>query len=73
MSIASARHMIAMKARAARDARDLDDLLLLCQREGISRVDEVLAIADDVWGPGMLREDVVFVLREGLAERGMRA
>lgn len=72
VTIASPRHMIAMKARAARDARDLDDISLLCAREGITTVTEVLAIADDVWGPGMLREEAVFTLREGLTERGLR-
>jgi hypothetical protein len=72
VSVASARHLIAMKARAARDARDLDDLVLLCAREGIDRVTEVLAIADAVWGPGMLREETVFAVREGLLDRGMR-
>jgi predicted nucleotidyltransferase len=72
VSVASPRHMIAMKARAARDARDLDDLVLLCRREGVDRVGDVLGIADEVWGPGMLRDEVVFVLREGLTERGLQ-
>jgi hypothetical protein len=72
VSVASPRHMIAMKARAARDARDLDDLVRLCRREGVDRVGDVLGIADEVWGPGMLRDEVVFVLREGLTERGLQ-
>lgn len=72
VSVASPRHMIAMKARAARDARDLDDLVLLCRHEGVGSVGDVLGIADEVWGPGMLRDEVVFVLREGLVERGLR-
>ena len=71
VSVASPRHMIAMKARAARDARDLDDLILLCHHEGLTSVAEVLAVADDVWGPGLLRDDVVFAVREGLLERGL--
>lgn len=71
VSVASPRHMIAMKVRAARDARDLDDLILLCHHEGLTSVDAVLAVADDVWGPGMLRDDVVFAVREGLRERGL--
>ena len=71
VSVASPRHMLAMKARAARDARDLDDIALLCEFVGITSVAEVLAVADDVWGAGMLREDTAFVLREGLAERGL--
>lgn len=73
VSVASARHMIAMKARAARDARDLDDLMMLCRLEGVEEVSAVLAIADEVWGPGMLRDDTTFALREGLIERGLRA
>lgn len=72
VTVASPRHMIAMKARAARDARDIDDLVLLCDREGIDQVSDVLAIADEVWGPGMLREETVFAVREGLLSRGMR-
>ncbi len=72
VTVASARHMIAMKARAARDARDLDDLVLLCDREGIDQVTDVLAIADEVWGPGMLRAETVFSVREGLLARGLR-
>lgn len=73
VSVASPRHMIAMKARAARDARDLDDLMLLCRQEGVESVTEALSIADDVWGPGMLRDEVVFAVREGLMDRGLRA
>jgi len=72
VTVASPRHMIAMKARAARDARDLDDLVLLCDREGIDHVSDVFAISDEVWGPGMLREETVFAVREGLLSRGMR-
>ena len=60
-----------MKARAARDARDLDDLQLLCRHVGITSVEEVLTVAEEVWGQGMLREDTVFALRVGLAERGL--
>jgi hypothetical protein len=72
VSVASPRHMIAMKTRAARDARDLDDLLLLCNHEDLTSVAEVLAIADEVWGPGMLRDDAIFAVREGLLERGLQ-
>ncbi|MFM9135089.1 MAG: nucleotidyl transferase AbiEii/AbiGii toxin family protein [bacterium] len=72
VSVASPRHMIAMKARAARDARDLDDLALLCGREGITTVDEVIEICDAVWGAGMRRDDVLFTLRTALPERGLR-
>ena len=71
VSVASPRHLLAMKARAARDSRDLDDLILLCGHLQITSVAEVIAIAEDVWGSGMLRDDTVFALRTGLAERGL--
>ena len=73
VSVASPRHMLAMKARAARDARDLDDIVLLCRHLGISSVTEVIALAEDIWGAGMLRDDTVFALRTGLPERGLGA
>lgn len=72
VSVASPRHMLAMKARAARDARDLDDIMLLCQHLGIASVAEVIAVAEDVWGAGMLRAETVFALKTGLVERGLR-
>jgi hypothetical protein len=71
VSVASPRHLLAMKARAARDARDLDDIILLCQHLGITSVDGVIAIAAEVWGDGMLRDDTIFALRTGLPERGL--
>lgn len=71
VSVASPQHMLAMKARAARDARDLDDIVLLCKHVGITSVDEVIALAEAVWGAGMLREDTVFALRTGLPEKGL--
>lgn len=71
VSVASPQHMIAMKAGAARDSRDLDDLALLCGHEGVDSVAEVLEIADSVWGPGMLRAEAVFAVREGLLQRGL--
>lgn len=73
VSVASPRHMLAMKARAARDARDLDDIMLLCQHLDMSSVAEVIALAEEVWGAGMLRDDTVFALRTGLPERGLGA
>ena len=73
VSVASPRHMLAMKARAARDARDLDDIVLLCRHLRISSVTEVIALAEDIWGAGMLRDDTVFALRTGLPERGLGA
>jgi len=72
VSVASPRHMIAMKARAARDVRDFDDLALLCEREGITEVAEVITIAEEIWGAGMLRDETVFSLRIELGERSLQ-
>lgn len=72
VSVASPRHMLAMKAGAARDARDLDDIVLLCEHLGVDSVTAVIALADEIWGAGMLREDTFFALRTGLTERGLR-
>ena len=44
---------------------------LLAGSEGITSVDEVVRIAEEVWGAGMLREDTLFTLRVCLAERGL--
>ena len=70
VSVASPRHMLAMKVRATRGARDLDDVLLLCARLGIGSISAVFDIADDVWGPGMLRPESIFFVTEALAAKG---
>lgn len=59
-----------MKVRAARDARDLEDIVLLCRVLRLTSITAVLAIADDVWGPGMLRGEGVFVVTQELRDRG---
>ena len=61
-----------MKARAARDDRDLDDIWVLCQILGLRAVDEVWAISDDVWGEEMLGEDVIDLVTTDLTARGLR-
>jgi hypothetical protein len=73
VSIASPRHMLAMKVRAARGERDLHDIAILCERLGLTSIAAVLAVADDVWGPGMLRAESVFVVTESLRDRGFSA
>lgn len=72
VNVASPRWLAAMKARAARDDRDLDDLWVLCQVLGLRAVDEVWRICDEVWGEGMVREDVVLLVTEDLRARGLR-
>ena len=70
VNVASPRHLLAMKVRAARGERDLSDILLLCEILGIASVREVLAIADEVWGPDMIREECSFLVRQGLLDAG---
>ncbi|MFM2437678.1 MAG: hypothetical protein RLZ55_489 [Actinomycetota bacterium] len=70
VNVASPEHLLAMKVRAARGDRDVEDILLLCRHLGIARIEEVFAIADQVWGPGMIRDDAQFLVRESLAAAG---
>lgn len=70
VTVASPRHLLAMKVRAARGERDLADIAILAGVLGLSSVGDVLAVADEVWGPGMLRDEVVFAVSEGLKDRG---
>lgn len=72
VNVASPRWLLAMKARAARDDRDLDDIWVLCQILGLRAIDEVWAICDDVWGEGMLREEVIDLVATDLKARGLR-
>lgn len=72
VTVASPRHLLAMKVRAARGERDLGDIEILARTLGLSTVGEVLAVADAVWGPGMLRDEVVLAVTEGLRDRGFR-
>ena len=72
VTVASPRWLLAMKARAARDDRDLDDLWVLCRMLDLRSIAEVWAICDDVWGPGMIRGEVVELVAADLAARGLR-
>ena len=73
VNVASPRHLLAMKIGAARGERDLSDILLLCDILGITFVREVLEISDEVWGPGMIREECSFLVRQGLLDAGFVA
>ena len=72
VNVASPKWLLAMKARAARFDRDLDDLWVLCQVLNLRSVDEVTAICDEVWGEGMLREDAIDLVTSDLRARGLR-
>lgn len=72
VNVASPRWMLAMKARAARGDRDLEDLWVLCQILELDDVEQVWQICDDVWGEGMIREEVRHLVTLDLQERGLR-
>jgi len=72
VNVAAPRWLLAMKARAARGRRDLDDLWVLCQILGLRTVAEVWRICDDVWGEDMLRDNVIEMATQDLQARGLR-
>ena len=72
VNVASPKWMLAMKARAARDDRDLDDIWVLCQILNIRAVEEVWAICESVWGEDMIRDDVADLVSTDLKARGLR-
>lgn len=72
VNVASPRWLLAMKARAARGRRDLEDVWVLCQILGLRGVDEVWHICDDVWGDLMIRDEIVELVSEDLRARGLR-
>jgi hypothetical protein len=72
VNVASAKWLLAMKARAARGRRDLDDLWVLCQILGLRSVAEVWQICDSVWGEGKMRQDAIELVTADLQSRGLR-
>lgn len=72
VNVASPRWLLAMKARAARGRRDLDDVWVLCQVLGLRTTAEVWQICDEVWGEDMIREDVLDLVTSDLHLRGLR-
>jgi hypothetical protein len=72
VNVASPKWLLAMKARAARDDRDLDDLWVLCQVLGLRSVEQVWQICDAVWGAGMIREEIIELVTVDLKDRGLR-
>lgn len=72
VNVASPKWLLAMKARAARGRRDLDDIWVLCQVLGLRAVDQVWQICDAVWGEDMIREDVFELVTADLTTRGLR-
>ena len=71
VEIASAEHLLAMKARAGRGLRDLQDVAVLCEILGLRSVEQVWQICDRVWGEGMVRPEVQDAIEEFLVTRGI--
>lgn len=71
VAVASPRHMLAMKVCAARGERDIDDILLLCDVHGLTSISGVFAVADDVGGEGMIRDESVLLVSEALRGAGL--
>ena len=72
VNVASPRWLLAMKSRAARGDRDLDDIWVLCQILHLRTVEAVWTICDEVWGAGMIGEDVIDLVTTDLKARGLR-
>ena len=71
VEVASAEHLLAMKARAGRSLRDLQDVAVLCEILELRFVDQVWQICDRVWGEGMIRPEVRATITEFLVARGL--
>lgn len=71
VAVASPQHMIAMKVRAARSDQDLRDLWILCQQIDAPSVDQVLGIADRVWGSDPIRQENRLLVRTFLVAKGL--
>jgi len=71
VQVASAEHLLAMKVRAGRGLRDLQDVGVLTQILGYVAVQQVWDICDRVWGENMVRDEVRDSVREYLNSRGL--
>ncbi len=72
VSVASPEHMLAMKVRAARSEQDMNDVWELCKILEVQSIRQVFNIAESVWGPGMLRDESVFLTQEFLEHKGLQ-
>lgn len=68
---ASDRHLLAMKAAASRrNTKDVDDLRVLAGRLGLTQVDDVLRVHDEVFPDDALTADKIEVIREAIGAAG---
>jgi hypothetical protein len=71
VEVASAEHLLAMKARAGRGPRDLQDVAVLCEILELRAVSQVWEICDRVWGESVIRPEVRATITEFLESRGL--
>ena len=71
VQVASAEHLLAMKARAGRGPRDLEDIGVLCDVLRLTHIAQVWDICQTVWGDDMIRADIREVIEEFLQTRGL--
>ncbi|MDO9486086.1 MAG: DUF6036 family nucleotidyltransferase [Actinomycetota bacterium] len=71
VQVASPEHLLAMKARAGRGPRDLQDVAVLCEILQITKVQDVWDICTRVWGEDVIRVDVKSATAEFLNARGL--
>ena len=71
VEIASAEQLLAMKARAGRGLRDLQDVAVLCEILELRAVIQVWEICDRVWGESVIRPEVRATITEFLESRGL--
>ena len=64
VAVASPEYMLAMKVHAARAERDGEDIILLAQRLNLTSSEQVLDLAEAIWGPGRLQPKSQFVVQE---------
>ena len=65
VQVASPEHLLAMKARACRGPRDLEDIAVLCEVLGVTRTSEVWQICDSLWGDDMISAEVRELVTKG--------
>lgn len=71
VNVASPEHLLAMKVRAARDDRDLQDVLALVRILNLRSMPEVWAIADAVWTTELITPESRFTVTEYLLHYGL--
>ena len=72
VQVASPQHLLAMKLRAARGIRDLQDVAVLCDVMNLATLGEVWDIAHHVWGAELIPAEVKATVNEYLLTRGLR-